>query len=107
MSIRLTHATAMVLKALAAGYRYGFDIMDATGLPSGTVYPVLRRLDGAELVDAAWEASVDPSEVKRPRRRLYALTAAGRALVPQAEARLGDVARFLPAAEERAAGGEA
>ena len=43
--MKLTYPTALVLQALASGYHYGFDIMDATGLPSGTVYPVLRRLE--------------------------------------------------------------
>ena len=41
----LTLPTALVLHALARGFRYGFDIMDATGLPSGTIYPILRRLE--------------------------------------------------------------
>ena len=40
-----TYSTALVLQALARGFHHGFDIMDATGLPSGTVYPILRRLD--------------------------------------------------------------
>ncbi|MCG8469139.1 MAG: PadR family transcriptional regulator, partial [Gemmatimonadetes bacterium] len=37
--------TIQVLHAVAVGRRYGFDIMDSTGLPSGTVYPALRRLE--------------------------------------------------------------
>ena len=47
---RLTLPTAMVLMAVSRNYRYGFDISDATGLPSGTVYPVLRRLEEAGLL---------------------------------------------------------
>ena len=42
----------MVLIAVSQNYRYGFDISDATGLPSGTVYPVLRRLEDAGLLRA-------------------------------------------------------
>ena len=41
--LRMTYATAMVLYALDRGSRHGFDIIDATGLRSGTVYPLLRR----------------------------------------------------------------
>jgi hypothetical protein len=48
--IRRTYPTTLILTALAAGYRYGFDIMDATGLPSGTVHPALRRMQDARLV---------------------------------------------------------
>jgi hypothetical protein len=40
-----TYPTAAVLLAIVHGHRYGFDIMDATGLPDGTVYPILRRLE--------------------------------------------------------------
>ena len=40
----------LVLQALARGHGYGFEIMGATELPSGTVYPVLRRLEAAALV---------------------------------------------------------
>ena len=45
--MRITYPIACVLQALASGFHYGFDIMEFTGLPSGTVYPILRRLDEA------------------------------------------------------------
>ncbi|MFN7929787.1 MAG: hypothetical protein U0Y68_17950 [Blastocatellia bacterium] len=38
---------ALILQAVENGYRYGFDVMTITGLPSGTVYPALRRLEEA------------------------------------------------------------
>jgi DNA-binding PadR family transcriptional regulator len=41
----MTYPTAAVLMAIRHGHRYGFDVMDATGLPDGTVYPILRRLE--------------------------------------------------------------
>ncbi len=47
--MRLTYPTTLVLQALLHGHHHGFDIMDATGLPSGTVYPILRRLDAEGL----------------------------------------------------------
>jgi DNA-binding PadR family transcriptional regulator len=74
----LGYATAAVLQAIRQGYRYGLDIMDATGLPSGTVYPTLTRLEGRGLVSGLWEAQTVADREKRPRRRYYRLTAAGR-----------------------------
>jgi len=66
-----------VLKAVAGGTRYGFDIMDTTGLPSGTVYPVLGRLERQKLVRSRWESTVRAQREKRPARRYYETTAAG------------------------------
>ena len=42
---RLSITTVSVLQAIATGYQYGFDVIDHTGLPSGTVYPALSRLE--------------------------------------------------------------
>ncbi len=53
--LRMTYATAMVLQALDRGCRHGFDIIDATGLRSGTVYPLLRRFEDAGFVRSEWE----------------------------------------------------
>ena len=46
-SVRMTQVTALILRAVAAGYRYGFDIMDTCAMPSGTDYPALRRREEA------------------------------------------------------------
>ena len=73
---RITYPAACVLQALANGDRYGFSIMDATGLPSGTVYQVLRRFEGGGLVTSHWEEGQEP-ELGRPRRRYYELTGKG------------------------------
>jgi DNA-binding PadR family transcriptional regulator len=75
--VRLTRPTALVLVALARGIRYGFDIIDATELPSGTVYPILHRVEHAGLVRAHWEAVQRAREEQRPPRRYYELTGAG------------------------------
>ena len=48
---------------------YGFELVKATGLPSGSVYPILRRLEQAGLVTARQEV-IDPS-APRPRYRVY------------------------------------
>ena len=74
----LSHTVAVILRALDNGSRYGFDIMDATGLPSGTVYPALRRLEENGLVDAAWESQELAQSEQRPARKYYELTAEGR-----------------------------
>ena len=47
----LSYAVTIILQTLANGYQYGFDIMDVTGLPSGTVYPALRRLEDLGFVE--------------------------------------------------------
>ena len=41
----LSYTAVSILTAVADGVRYGFDIMDRTELPSGTVYPALSRLE--------------------------------------------------------------
>ena len=53
--MNLTYATGMVLQAIDVGFCYGFDVMDASGLPDGTVYPALRRLEAAGFLTARWE----------------------------------------------------
>ena len=83
----LTSATALVLDALARGHRHGFDILDATGLPSGTVYPILRRLEEERLAASRWEDAAKAQREQRPPRRYYELTAEGRGLAEQARAR--------------------
>ena len=73
----LSHAATAVLQAIARGFRHGFDVTRATGLPSGTVYPALRRLEEAGLVTSAWEEARVAHREGRPPRRYFALTAAG------------------------------
>ena len=85
--LNLTYPTALVLKALDAGYHYGFDVMDATGLPSGTVYPILRRLDREGLLESSWEKHAHAQDEQRPPRRYYAITAAGERMLANAAAR--------------------
>ena len=85
--MNLTYPTTLVLHALAAGVRHGFDIIDATELPSGTVYPILRRLEREGLVTAAWEDAAIAHGEQRPPRRYYELNAAGRRVLDAAAAR--------------------
>lgn len=83
----MTYATATILHAIANGYRYGFDIIDATGLPGGTVYPALRRLEDAGHLSARWEDERISRAEPRPPRRYYELTRDGRALLAGAAKR--------------------
>lgn len=85
--MRLTYPTALVLEALLQGHHHGFDIMDATGLPSGTVYPILRRLDAEGCVRSRWEREGVARKEQRPPRRYYELTSSGAATARDARAK--------------------
>src|SRR5262245_17099241 len=74
----LSSATALVLDALDRGVTHGFDLLDATGLPSGTVYPILRRLEHEGFATSKWEAARLAQQEQRPPRRYYELTREGR-----------------------------
>jgi DNA-binding PadR family transcriptional regulator len=80
----LSFSVAVILQALDHGYRYGFDIMDITGLPSGTVYPALRRLEQTGLVASKWEKHSIAQAEQRPPRKYYELTREGRAALAEA-----------------------
>ena len=91
--MRLTHNGVLVLKACmdqAGKQLHGYELMQLTGLASGTIYPVLMRFEDAGWLTSSWEA-VDPKEEGRPRRRLYRITGAGAAMVSSHFARLGVV----------------
>lgn len=90
-----TYPTAAVLLAIRAGHRYGFDVMDATGLPNGTVYPLLRRLERRGVLAAAWEADDVARAQQRPPRRYYRLTAAGEAEMAEVAARFPALVRIF------------
>ena len=82
----LSVSALAVLGAVSRAIRYGFDIMDATNLPSGTVYPVLGRLERDGYVRSRWESQVVAQREKRPPRRYYEITASGaRTLAESAE----------------------
>ena len=68
---------AAVLHAVAGGSRFGFDVIDATGLTSGTVYPALDRLEELGLLRSHWEDDDVARRQGRPARRYFAVTAAG------------------------------
>ena len=80
----MTLATTLVMQAIGAGHRHGFDIVEVTRYPTGTVYPALRRLERDGYVRSRWEAERAASREGRPARRYYELTAAGAAALDAA-----------------------
>ncbi|HUG42429.1 MAG TPA: helix-turn-helix transcriptional regulator [Longimicrobiales bacterium] len=88
----LGYATVAVLRAVADGARYGLDIMERTGLPSGTVYPTLGRLEKRGYVGGRWEEAAVARREGRPRRRYYRLTGAGSVALREAIRRFGALA---------------
>lgn len=85
--IRMTYPTGMVLQALAAGYRYGFDIASATGVRPGSVYQILHRLEEAGLAEGAWEDAELARAEGRPSRRYYRLSSDADRAVAEARVR--------------------
>lgn len=103
---RMTIPTQRVLEALLedpARELYGLEIGEAAGLRSGTVHPILARLEGVGWLTSRWE-DVDASEAGRPARRYYVLTADG---VLAARAALARAYRPAPVRRFRPQVGEA
>ena len=90
------------MQAIADGFQYGFDIIDRTELPSGTVYPALGRLERDGLVKSAWENEQEAHADGRPARRYYKLTAPGARSLAEAAS---FYRAMLPATKPRTARG--
>jgi PadR family transcriptional regulator PadR len=97
----LSHTAAMILQAVDAGFIYGFSIMEMTGLPSGTVYPAMRRLERDELIRSHWERQSIADAEQRPARKYYKLTALGKATVEASRRRYPLLARLIPSEEAK------
>ena len=59
---------------MGAAWGHGYDLARETGLKSGTLYPILVRLEQQGWLEARWEEEPAPG---RPRRHLYRLTGLG------------------------------
>lgn len=93
---QLSPQTVAVLSALARAHqdwRYGYDLSRETGLKSGTLYPILIRLEGAGWLEAEWEAEPTPG---KPRRHLYRLSPEGHRAAQQAVASVREAPRAEP-----------
>ena len=97
---KLSHTAAMILQALDAGFVYGFSIMEMTGLPSGTVYPAMRRLERDELIRSHWEKQSIADAEQRPARKYYKLTTAGKTTLEASRRRYPLLERLIPTAAE-------
>ncbi|MGQ0776472.1 MAG: PadR family transcriptional regulator [Pseudonocardiales bacterium] len=89
----MTLQTQLVLRALLeepTKERYGLELCELVGLPSGTIYPILARLERVGWVDSAWEDPATHEAARRPRRRFYRLRPDG---AEQAQAALADAYR--------------
>ncbi|MGA7522684.1 MAG: PadR family transcriptional regulator [Acidobacteriaceae bacterium] len=100
---KLSHTAAMILQSIHAGHVYGFSVMEVTGLPSGTVYPALRRLERDGLIASKWEQQSIADAEQRPPRKYYRVTRTGKATLEAAWKRYPLLERMLPTPEvERA-----
>lgn len=98
---KLSHTAAMVLQAIEAGDGYGFSVMQMTGLPSGTVYPALRRLERDGLIRSQWERQSIADAGQRPARKYYRLTRPGRTALEASQKRYPLLVKLAPAEVER------
>jgi DNA-binding PadR family transcriptional regulator len=83
---RLTGPSLKVLKQFVDAPSHAFsgaEIMKATSLPSGTLYPILFRFEDCGLLESEWETE-KPQALGRPRRRLYLVTRQGLAVARSA-----------------------
>lgn len=77
--LRVSPQTLHLLQALLARpgeWHHGYALSQSTGLASGTLYPILMRLEKAHWLETKWE---QPGKVGRPPRHLYRLKAEARA----------------------------
>ena len=87
----MTLQTQLVLRAMlddSVGEHYGLQLRDETGLPSGTIYPILARLERCGWVASSWEDPMQHILEGRPRRRYYQLTGEGAERARDALARI-------------------
>jgi len=80
MARKRSHQTKLILQVLLdspADEAYGLEIVRASGVPAGTSYAILRRLEDEGLLDARWE-EIEPADEGRPPRRYYRLNGEGR-----------------------------
>jgi PadR family transcriptional regulator PadR len=105
--MRMTAALERVFRVFLddpAAQRYGYDLMKAARLPSGTLYPLLARLQARGLVASSWETPRQDGE--RP-RRYYRLTGEGIEVARLELAQLSARRRRVPGRRARPAPADA
>ena len=98
---KLSHSAALILQAIDAGDGYGFSVMEMTGLPSGTVYPAMRRLERDGLIRSQWERQSIADAGQRPARKYYRLTRSGRTALEASQKRYPLLVKLVPSEVER------
>lgn len=93
----LPHTAALILQVIHCGCIYGYNIMETTGLPSGTVYPALRRLEQDGLIRSQWERQSIADAELRPARKYYKVTGSGRAMLDASRHRYPLLAKLASA----------
>jgi PadR family transcriptional regulator, regulatory protein PadR len=104
---RMTLPTQLTLWALMADAdkpMYGMEICAAAGLPSGTIHPILARLERIGWVTSSWE-EIDPSAEGRPRRRYYRIDPNSISAIRAALARSSPPSSLMRGARPRLAEG--
>ena len=96
---KLSHTAAMILQAIHAGQVYGFSVMEMTGLPSGTVYPAMRRLERDGLIVSKWEQQSIADADQRPLRKYYKLTKTGQLALEVIHKRYPLLEKLIPTSE--------
>ncbi|MEU8820647.1 helix-turn-helix transcriptional regulator [Actinoplanes sp. NPDC048796] len=89
MALKMTLPTQLVLRALLEHPTrefYGLQLSQVAGLATGTIHPILARLEGLGWLESRWE-DIDPGKEGRPRRRYYRLSSDGAELARQALAK--------------------
>lgn len=99
VEVKLSHTAAMILHAIGAGSVYGLSVMEITGLPSGTVYPALRRLERDGLIRSQWERQSIADAEQRPARKYYKLTRSGQIVLEASQKRYPLLAKLTGASE--------
>lgn len=95
--VRLTQTTLRILETFMAGQPLsGAQIGRATGIASGSCYPILSRLERAGWLSGTWE-DIDPRQAGRPRSRFYHLTELRERQLQAAAQKRRLLARILPA----------
>jgi PadR family transcriptional regulator PadR len=92
---KLSHTSALILQAID-WCLYGYRLMETTGLPSGTVYPALRRLERDGLIRSQQERESIADAEQRPPRKYYKLTPTGKVALRASSKRYPLLARLLP-----------
>jgi PadR family transcriptional regulator PadR len=86
-------------------WHYGLGLSEAAGIASGTIYPMLARLEKADWLESRWEEA-GPENEGRPRRRLYKLTGHGERAAMAELDQMAAVARRVKRSRERGVGRE-